>query len=294
MLKRCAMIARLSCLALVLAGCNLYWDGVPPPDAPICAGPGGGSIAVLELRDPSSGDCENFSPGGCPCGTDCAEPLVPDWATCTGACEQLDESACLAAPGCHGAYWVSNLEDNMGPVFWGCWEVEPTGPIQGSCTGLDPYTCTAHDDCIGLYEQQTDTSPIYQGCAPEPKSPQAACSSLTTEAACKARPDCDPIYVGSDCTCDEHGCTCQTETFEYCGGDPTACDGVSCASGTECVVTSSPTGWVSSCVAPATAGTCTGATDCDIAIDCPAGTTPGIRGDCYTLDCIPLAECAQN
>jgi hypothetical protein len=41
------------------------------------------------------------------------------------------------------------------------------------------------------------------------------------------------------------------------------------------------------------AGTCAGATTCDIAAPrCPVGTTPGIANGCYTGVCIPTTYCA--
>jgi hypothetical protein len=268
-------------VVILLAGCGLYWND-PPPPPPACAGTGfsGGSDGI-DLRDPDTGQCVDYSTGDCgclPCGVD-----APNWAECNGRCETLDESSCLAEPGCHAAY-LGTLS------FMGCWEVEPTGPIEGECTGLDAYTCTAHDDCISVFNEHADaTSASFDHCAPEPAA-QVACSSLTTEDACKARPDCDPFYSGSNCTCDDHGCTCETETFEYCGGDPTACDGISCATGTECVLAIED-GWKPTCATPATAGSCSGVTQCDPAVVCPPGTVEGILGSCYSDMCIPVAEC---
>jgi len=212
------MLARLSCLALVLAGCDLYLHDSShdvPPDADDCFVEPESTILAQDLRDPSSGQCPAPDPWY-GCNNNQYAPPVEQWARCDGSCEALDEATCLITAGCHATYWISDLDDNMAPTFWGCWEVEPDGPLHGSCDWLDAYTCTAHDDCVGLYQQQSDgVSGEYQSCVPEPQQPPA-CSTLVTEAACEARPDCDPVYAGSNCTCDEHGCTCQTETFEYC------------------------------------------------------------------------------
>jgi hypothetical protein len=210
------MLAMRVYLIALLAGCGLYWNN-PPPDAEICAGNGG--VGGEQLRDPNTGQCTEYTGDYCgclPCAEDPPDP-VPSWSQCAGPCEQLDETTCLATSSCHAAYTTSDTDLIRSPAFWGCWEVEPTGPLEGSCTGLDAYTCTAHDDCIGVYSPTQDPSDPYQfsQCAPEPNA-QPACSTLATEAACTARPDCDPVYVGSNCTCDEHGCTCQTETFDYC------------------------------------------------------------------------------
>jgi hypothetical protein len=43
-----------------------------------------------------------------------------------------------------------------------------------------------------------------------------ACTTLTTKAACNARPDCNAVYTGMNCMCDNNGCTCQTEMYSHC------------------------------------------------------------------------------
>lgn len=85
----------------------------------------------------------------------------------------------------------------------------------GACTGsvvcnLGPPACPT-GTTAGI------ANGCYSGyCIPNNECPPAACSTLTTETACKARPDCDTVYQGSNCTCDNSGCTCQTETFLRC------------------------------------------------------------------------------
>jgi hypothetical protein len=54
-------------------------------------------------------------------------------------------------------------------------------------------------------------------CIPTYSCEIAACETLSSEAACSARGDCTPVYLGTDCTCTmSGGCTCTTETYERC------------------------------------------------------------------------------
>ena len=54
-------------------------------------------------------------------------------------------------------------------------------------------------------------------CIPQSDCPMIACESLTSEASCLGRPECTPVYGGSNCTCSPNGgCTCQDLTFERC------------------------------------------------------------------------------
>jgi hypothetical protein len=60
-------------------------------------------------------------------------------------------------------------------------------------------------------------SGCYSGfCIPIADCEVPACETLTTEAACTARSDCEAVYVGSGCTCEAGTCTCQTQSFESC------------------------------------------------------------------------------
>jgi hypothetical protein len=206
------MSLRLVCIAALLAGCDLYWGDHSGGDDCLVneAAP-----QHVDLRDPQTGQCQTF--GGSACNTGCGlcdnnGIAVPTWAICMGACEQIkDETQCAATANCH----VTRLDG----TFWGCWEVEPTGPVSGHCATLDAFSCTSMDSCVGLYtnEDKDGTTPQFVGCTDEQAPPPpAACDTLTTETACKARTDCEPIYNGSNCTCDPHSCTCQTETFAYC------------------------------------------------------------------------------
>jgi hypothetical protein len=178
---------------------------------------------IDEERDPQTGTCSVAVDGcGCdPCAgacDPCANGQAAELPSCTGPCEGLGESACLATAGCHAAYLQA--QGGSAVPFWGCWDIAPLTPQESSsCSSLDALACMQQDNCTSTYVS-------YDGPAPDPSfstcnaettpPPPAACSTLTTAAACTARTDCEPIYDGSDCTCTPNGCTCQVETFELC------------------------------------------------------------------------------
>jgi hypothetical protein len=172
-------------------------------------------IADLTYRDPSTGQCQSFGEGcDSTCGPCPLSDVLPDWGTCNGACESLTETQCLATADCHAAYQDDSAAH---PVFWGCWDM-PATTLHGSCTNLDAQTCSEHDDCSSLFtgpvNQPPNFVPSFESCQPE--GMQVGCATVTTETACLARADCDPIYNGTNCTCDPHGCTCQDQTFDRC------------------------------------------------------------------------------
>lgn len=246
-------------LALLLAlptGCALYLPGGDDDTCP----PGGVLISATSLRDPSTGTCQSF-PDGVPCGCNqiCAAPQAkPDWATCSGACDNLDETTCQATAGCRAAYTESTATPGSGTQtafqFRGCWGTAPSGPVEGGdCTTLDAQRCSLHDDCAAVYIDRLNsanqvTSTSFGQCIPEPPPtscgqttcapdehcqepcaaceglptcvPNATCESLPTEAACKLRGDCLPLYMGTDCTCTPTICTCAVETYERCETAP--------------------------------------------------------------------------
>jgi hypothetical protein len=205
-------MTRVAVVVLALAGCFVHRT-CPLYD-----------VAEQQLRNPANGECETFSPD-LPCDPDCGpcpyggskvhtEP-PPDWGTCFGQCNGLAEMQCLAQAQCHATYQDDSAAS---PVYWGCWDLPPSGAITGTCTNLDAQTCSEHTDCVSIYtgpvNQPQNFVPSFISCKPEVAS--AACTTLTTEAACKARPDCDAVYTGMNCTCDSNGCTCQTETYSHC------------------------------------------------------------------------------
>src|SRR5262249_18020141 len=47
-----------------------------------------------------------------------------------------------------------------------------------------------------------------------------SCAATGDERACIARADCEPVYVGKDCSCDAQGCACLDYAFELCRAEP--------------------------------------------------------------------------
>jgi hypothetical protein len=282
------LVSSIAVLATCLTGCLERHKTCPLYDE------GTAGIADQLLRDPSTGECESF--GGPPCDSECgpcpglteALPPSPDWGACSGACDSLSETQCLATDSCHAAYQDDSAQF---PVFWGCWDMPLNGVTHaGTCTGLDAQTCTEHDNCASVYTgpvnqpqnfvpsfercvdeaasactnvdcgsgklcvltpaapttpdcetpatagtcadatcdiqgpncpagttQATGTNGCYTGfCIPTTECVATACADLTTEATCLARSDCDAVYDGMNCTCDNNGCTCQTKTYSHC------------------------------------------------------------------------------
>lgn len=236
------MTLRLLCVLSLLGGCDLYWNN--PPDKPCYEAP----PARIGLRDPATGQCENLG-GGCgACDQPCqGGDIVPNWASCSGPCEQITSpEQCMQTASCHAAF--------DGDKFFGCWELEPDQFSTQMCAGLTPDECSARDDCVSLFvPNDSNTAASFARCVAEPggacdssndcvngetcdwsacpptgpggdsaclgtctATPPPACSTLTTETDCLTRSDCEPIYNGMDCTCDPNGCTCQVETFAYC------------------------------------------------------------------------------
>jgi len=154
---------RFVVVAVVLAACT-------SSSTEKCAEPG---FADTGLRDPATGACQ---PTTAPCDTACGPcpgtgGEEVDWATCTGACEALTETQCLATTGCHAAY---QDDPTPSPVFWGCWDLPPSGAIEGTCTGLDAQTCSEHDDCVSIYtgpvNQPPDFVESFERCDAKPTS----------------------------------------------------------------------------------------------------------------------------
>ena len=165
------------------------------------------------LRNPASGQCE---PYGVPCDGVIPEEL-PDWAQCWSECEGLDETTCRATDACR----VIMIDacptcDALIIEYAACWPTAPSGPLRGTdCTGLDAYECSRHDDCVAVHEVGPGSFFWCQNEADAPPPPPS-CPEITEERVCVETAGCQPIYEGSDCSCDESGCTCATWTFLSC------------------------------------------------------------------------------
>jgi hypothetical protein len=134
--------------------------------------------------------------GGSACG--CEELCVPDDPTCSVPCPPGDTCMEECAPDgtCQSTCVPSTLDPGQcsGPIS--CTTAPPACPV-GTTAGIENGCWTGY-------------------CIPNVDCGPAACASLTDEASCTARPDCEAVYMGSNCTCDAGGCTCTTLTYERC------------------------------------------------------------------------------
>ena len=235
----------------VVGGCDMYWNSGPGGEDDICVPT---HVAPQELRDTFTGACEEVS--GCSgCGCEEGGGAARELPACSGPCTGLGENTCTATAGCHAVYdadktgqhyvacwepmpfdehhdgvcsglddWSCAAQDNCASVM---------GPDAGNQTRFDHCIAESGGLCIVDVDcgdtQRCDTSVCHQApctscptcgaCAPTCYGvcvPKAACSTLTTEAACTARADCAATYTGYDCTCVGTVCTCKNEVFASC------------------------------------------------------------------------------
>ncbi|MBP9208372.1 MAG: hypothetical protein KBG28_30670 [Kofleriaceae bacterium] len=197
-MKHLTITALLGLLA-PLSACTLVFG----KDEPLpCADLPGQRDPAPPLRNPDTLTCDNVGGGGSGCDSGCgpcggagdgAPIAYPTWAQCGHACEALDEGSCIAAPGCRAAYDYACQTGN-GPCtalqpFLGCYPVDTTGPIAGSCLGLGGWDCSQHDDCAALYET-SGPSAVFAECVPEPGRPWGTCDGPVL---CDALPPLCPV-----------------------------------------------------------------------------------------------------
>lgn len=205
------------------------------------AGGGGADIPVQEESGECYGPCSTLDESDCLANAEChatyeqyEDPtglttgtsqfwscwdITPDTPEYTGLpCNELDDWTCSVSPGCASlfdydeygdTYFASCIDKGSGSGS----DVNP-GECSGTVTcDMAPPACPA-----GTYAGILDG--CYTGyCIPAAACGPLPCTTLTTESQCTARPDCDAVYVGSDCTCDDSGCTCASEMFEKCVAD---------------------------------------------------------------------------
>jgi len=167
-MNRLVVVPALALLLLAPTGCDFYFSGGDdePPPCPGGAIEPDGSGAPLGIRNPSTGQCEYWGGGGGWCDETCGpcpqadEPALqpaPSWGFCESLCTGLDEDTCRDTEGCRGAYidtCPADADCSLGAsdVFYECWAVDMTGPIQGGdCYGLDAWECSRHDDCRAIH-----------------------------------------------------------------------------------------------------------------------------------------------
>ncbi len=158
------MSLRLAALALTLSasfGSGCYFEDQ-------CEDYQGAAEAPATLRNPNSGQCESYygyGSGGSTCGdygtpVPQADPVViPDWGTCEGTCEQLDETACLQAEECRGSYLDTCVMRQDGQscefveiTFNECWAITPGGGFaEEGCSTYAADECARHNECSAVH-----------------------------------------------------------------------------------------------------------------------------------------------
>ncbi len=140
-------------------------------------------------------------------------------------------------------------------------QVPSWGSCSSACDGLDQPTCATTSGCriaLDWAKYYTGASDAFIGCFATDMNQTGTplCKGLDAQD-CSRVDSCTALYqqVNSNCG------TCAQHEFQ------------------ECI----PEGQQ--------AGSCTGQVLCDLAVSCPAGTTPGIEGSCYTGSCIPDQFC---
>lgn len=256
--NRALRVAALAMLAGVGAACDIYIDEPPVCIQPVPAPP-------LLLLDPVTGECVPFDlgeycdPETCVCS---APPIAfPSWAPCDSACTGFEERACIAAAGCRATYRPDG--------YHGCFATDQTGPIQGSCEGLDAWDCSRHDDCIANHDGG------YAYIATDPVSPLPPLQPLGRFISCEDEPEV--CFADDECA---PGQRCNVE--EVCNYAVDCPDTGIC--GPACF---------GLCV-PDWRGTCFGEVSCPaLPPQCVPGSTPGVANGCFTGACIPFEECAR-
>ncbi|MDB4955624.1 MAG: hypothetical protein JWO36_3193 [Myxococcales bacterium] len=133
----------------------------------------------------------NHDPGSCTGTITCATPRP--------ACP-VGSSAGIAN-GCYTGYCIPNEDcgpndpgECYGPVS--CLTGEPSCP-SGTVAGIKNGCWTGY-------------------CIPQNACPPQPCDTLATEAGCKLRNDCVPVYNGMNCICYPDHCECTSETYARC------------------------------------------------------------------------------
>jgi hypothetical protein len=131
-------------------------------------------------------------------GCECQPTCVPIDPTCSLTCPSGD--VCMESCSADGSCIDSCIPQTQDP---------------GQCSG--PVSCNMAPPACPPGTTAGIDNGCYTGyCIPNADCAPEDCASITTEAACTARNDCEAVYTGSNCTCDDSGCTCTTLTFDRC------------------------------------------------------------------------------
>jgi hypothetical protein len=146
---------------------------------------------------------------GAHCSTSDGECLPPscdgeDCPVCTGRCV-MDGDSCSNVTCGPGSHCEEQCHADSGCL--------PLCVPDNGCSGV---TCPMGSECVQTCDGTDPNNPGCGTCTVQ-CVPSGTCAGLATEAACKARSDCGPVYQGMDCTCYPNGdCDCQILTYERC------------------------------------------------------------------------------
>jgi len=232
----------LALTALVLGGCDLYFNGDDEP----CKGYGYGAepAPAQQYRDPYTGTCIDAGGGWEGCDDSCGpcpayDIAAPDMGLCYSSCTGLEEGTCLATAGCQASYDVAAAGD--GPaVFSGCWQTAPSGGwVEGGCQGLDAQSCSREGECAVVYDVlggggsgTMERDAKFLACQNEPSNPQYCLD----DSACGDGAHCDMTTCYPDPTCtDCPTCgACAQVCYGVCVSDTPSCAATDCGPGYHC------------------------------------------------------------
>ena len=199
-----------------------------------------GCWATAENYLSSMQACDTLAADACTMRDDCSpfyannwwsnlreQPAMPQHAFL--ACQaEVADTGCYSDDACEPGYrctvdlgteclpppYCTDDSDYCPEVCYGhCVPSEPP-PLPGNC-----YT-------LNVCEEEPPACPegtlpgIANGCWTGYCIPLSACESPACgalgEATCQSALACEPVYEGSDCTCDASGCECNTLTYAYC------------------------------------------------------------------------------
>jgi hypothetical protein len=181
----------------------------------------------------SNGVC--IETGFCSVNEDCADGFVCDDRA---SCVPENDGACWET-GCPWGYYCDAWTGDCVPTTT-CEDTRDCGPgymcVEGACV---PVGCTDDDQCAAGCYCDEDTGACVETsycdgdadcgdgltcdedrstCIPG-EDPVPACDTLTAEAACLARDDCNPIYAGvnctPECTVDPNSPECRCEYYYF-------------------------------------------------------------------------------
>jgi hypothetical protein len=230
--------------------CQLFGGGCDPHCDPNCA-PTAEDVAFPDWGSCYS-QCEGLAANQCMATPGCfaafydwpTQDRKPEFRACfqtapsgpvAGACTNLDAQQCSRHDNCI-AFYEGPETTRTSPIrqtFLSC----AAEPISSTCAAADcgPGThcedqCNANGQCQAVCEPDVDvcaavdcgpgwacTQVCTGGSCGAQCVPNGTCEAITTENACKTRPDCTTVFLGDDCTCTPAGgCHCEILTYDHC------------------------------------------------------------------------------